>query len=174
MQPHRQRIHEDAVAAIFLQQHLREREQLVSRESLVLILPQQVTIHPWPDLWEFHNKRGLGRNALRHTGTAIGVLGDKHAVRRLVRMFSKPFRKNDLLAVGSCVAGLTWIRDQGQVDPIVALTKHKDSGVRGMAMIALGHLGAQYTVDPLTRCFQNMSHDNRFKWRILYEISLIL
>ena len=71
------------------------------------------------------------------------------------------------------VRALSYLRDQSQVARLVELTGARSAQVRGMAVIALGRIGARDTVDPLTRCFRNMSYNNKFRWDILFEISRI-
>jgi HEAT repeat protein len=55
----------------------------------------------------------------------------------------------------------------------VELTQARSAQVRGMAVIALGRISARDTVDPLTRCYRNMSHNNKFRWDILFSITRI-
>jgi HEAT repeat protein len=125
------------------------------------------------ELEKFHvNNRD--RLTKRHTPLAIGVLGGKTEAKALVRMFESPFDQKDIYPVSNAVYGLSWIRDQDAVAKLVELAGNDSKKVRGMAIIALGRVGARHRVDPLTRCFENMSHNNRFRWGILYAISRIL
>ena len=55
------------------------------------------------------------------------------------------------------------------------ITKGGDPKLRGMAAIAMGYAGAFQRVDPLTRCYANVSFRNGFgQWQMLRAISRIL
>jgi hypothetical protein len=55
------------------------------------------------------------------------------------------------------------------------ITKGGAPELRGMAAIAMGYSGAFQRVDPLTRCYANVSFRNRFgQWEMLRAISRIL
>jgi HEAT repeat protein len=127
------------------------------------------------DLVKFHNRRGLNIRIKRHTPLAIGVLGGKDEVEGLIEMFSKPLgTKAEITNASSAVLALSFLRDQSQVVTLLDLSKNRSAQVRGMAVIALGRIGARDRVDPLTRCFENMSHNNYFRWRLLFRICRIV
>ncbi|MHC4492053.1 MAG: HEAT repeat domain-containing protein [Planctomycetota bacterium] len=126
------------------------------------------------DLVSFHNRKGLDIRIKRHTPLAIGVLGGKDEVEGLIEMFSKPLgTKAEVMNASGAVFALSFLRDQSQVATLLKLSQHRSAQVRGMAVIALGRIGARDRVDPLTRCFQNMSHNNYFRWRLLFRICRI-
>ncbi len=126
------------------------------------------------DLEKFHNTRGLDIRIKRHTPLAIGLLGSKDQVKTIIAMFSKEWKtKAEVVNASEAVRALSYLRDQSQVERLVELTGARSAQVRGMAVIALGRISARDTVDPLTRCYRNMSHSNRFRWNILYEVSRI-
>ncbi len=126
------------------------------------------------ELIKFYNGGSLPISGQRHVPLAIGVLGDKAAVATLTAIFEKPWKKQEIHMISNAVFGLSWIRDQSAVDKLVTLTTHANSDVRGMATIALGYMGARDRINPLSRCYENLSHNNDFRWEILHEISLIL
>jgi len=127
------------------------------------------------DLVNFHNRKGLNIRIKRHTPLAIGVLGGKDEVEGLIEMFSKPLgTKAEITNASSAVLALSFLRDQSQVVTLLDLSKSRSAQVRGMAVIALGRIGARDRVDPLTRCFENMSHNNYFRWRLLFGICRIV
>ncbi|MFB3065549.1 MAG: HEAT repeat domain-containing protein, partial [Planctomycetota bacterium] len=126
------------------------------------------------DLEKFHSTRGLDIRIKRHTPLAIGLLGSKDQVKIIIAMFSKEWKtRAEIVNASEAVRALSYLRDQSQVARLVELTGARSAQVRGMAVIALGRIGARDTVDPLTRCFRNMSHNNKFRWDILFEISRI-
>jgi len=126
------------------------------------------------DLVKFHNRKGLDIRIKRHTPVAIGLLGGKDEVEGLIEMFSKPLgTKAEVMNASAAVLALSFLRDQSQVATLLKLSQNRSAQVRGMAVIALGRIGARDRVDPLTRCFQNMSHNNNFRWRLLFDICRI-
>ncbi len=126
-----------------------------------------------PDLGKLHATKGINRHIKRHTPVAIGVLGGQDDAKYLLEMVGAPFDKKDQYIVSTAAFALSWLRDQAAAEALVLLTKHDNAQVRGMAVIALGHICARDRVDPLTRCFANMSHNNRFRWKVLHSISKI-
>jgi HEAT repeat protein len=126
------------------------------------------------ELIKFHATGKLPISGQRHVPLAIGVLGDKNAVKTLTAIFSTPWKKHEIHMISNAVFGLSWIRDQSAVAALVELTGNTNSEVRGMAVIALGYLGARDRVNPLSRCYENLSHNNDFRWEILHDIALIL
>jgi HEAT repeat protein len=113
--------------------------------------------------------------ARRQLPLALGLLGDKADVKSLVNFFAKNWKKNERFEVSNAAFGLSWLKDQGAVEQLVALDKNADADVRGMAVIALGYVSAQDRVSPLSRCYENASHRNDFGgWKLLLEISRIL
>ena len=129
----------------------------------------------WIDeIEKFHDRESTNSRIRRHTPVAIGVLGGKDQANALVAMFAKPLTKKQMVPASSAVFALSFLRDQGAVDELVELSGNSNTQVRGLAVIALGRIGARDRVDPLTRCFENLSHNNGFRWDILRAITLIL
>jgi HEAT repeat protein len=128
------------------------------------------------ELKQFGTDKSLTDKTTRLLPLALAILGDRADIRALIQIFSKQWNKKERVEVSSAVFGLSWIKDQNAVDQLVNLVeKSPDADVRGMAVIALGYVGARDRVNPLTRCFENSSHHNKFAhWDVLNEISLIL
>ena len=126
------------------------------------------------DLEKFHNSGGLDIRIKRHTPLAIGLLGGEDQGKAIIAMFSREWQtRAEIVNASNAVSALSYLRDESQVAKLVKLTRARSAQVRGMAVIALGRIGARDTVDPLTRCYRNVSFINRFRWPILYEISRI-
>jgi len=126
------------------------------------------------DLVKFHKTGGLNIRIKRHTPLAIGVLGGKDQAKEIIEMFSSESKtRAEIINASGAVRALSYLRDQGMIGKLVELTGSRSAQVRGMAIIALGRIGARDAVDPLTRCFRNLSHNNRFRWNILYYINRI-
>ena len=128
------------------------------------------------ELKHFAGDKALNDKTKRQLPLALGILGDKGDVRTLINFFAKNWKKNERFEVSNAAFGLSWLKDQGAVEQLVALAqKSPDADVRGMAAIALGYVSAQDRVSPLSHCYENASHRNGFAgWKLLYEISLIL
>jgi len=126
------------------------------------------------DLVKFHKTGGLNIRIKRHTPLAIGVLGGKDQAKEIIEMFSSESKtRAEIINASGAVRALSYLRDQGMIGKLVELTGSRSAQVRGMAIIALGRIGARDAVDPLTRCFRNLSHNNRFRLNILYYINRI-
>jgi HEAT repeat protein len=127
-------------------------------------------------LHQFGRDKSLTDKTMRMMPLAYSILGGRSEVKSLIQSFSKNWNKAERVRVSSAAFGLSWIKDQIAVDDLVALAaKSPDAEVRGMACVALGYVGARDRVSPLSRCYENSSHHNRFAgWDVLYEISLIL
>jgi HEAT repeat protein len=128
------------------------------------------------ELKRFSTDKSLTDKTTRLLPLALAILGDRADVKALIQSFAKLWNKSEGLQISSAAFGLSWIKDQSAVDQLVALAeKSPEAEVRGMAVIALGYVGARDRVSPLVRCYENASHHNRFaNWDVLYEISLIL
>ena len=127
------------------------------------------------DLRKVQGGTGLTMETLRQTPLALGVLGGKREVSTLVGHFSRGFKKNERYRASNAVAGLSWDRDVSAVDKLLkAYSGSADRNARGLTVIALGYVGAEEQVDPLTRCYENISFRKRFDWEILLAISGIL
>jgi HEAT repeat protein len=128
------------------------------------------------ELKRFSTDKSLTDKTKRLLPLALAILGDRADVKALIQSFAKLWNKSEGLQISSAAFGLSWIKDQSAVDQLVALAeKSPEAEVRGMAVIALGYVGARDRVSPLVRCYENASHHNRFaNWDVLYEISLIL
>jgi HEAT repeat protein len=128
------------------------------------------------ELKHFAGDKALNDKTKRQLPLALGLLGDKGDVRTLVNFFAKNWKKNERFEVSNAAFGLSWLKDQSAVEQLVTLAqKSPDADARGMAAIALGYVGAQDRVSPLSRCYENASHRNGFGgWKLLLEISLIL
>lgn len=116
------------------------------------------------------------RETERQLPLAVGILGDQSETRNLVGYFRKGWKSKDAYMISNAAFGLTWIRDQSAVDQLAQLaTQSSDESVRAMATIALGYVGMRARINPLTRCFENISHRNRFGgWGVLDDIAGIL
>jgi HEAT repeat protein len=127
-------------------------------------------------LVSFARTPSLNDNTLRQVPLAIGVIGDRGDVALMVRYFAKQWKKNRRYEVSNAAFGLGWIRDESAMKTLrQMITKGGDPKVRGMAAIAMGYSGAFQRVDPLTRCYANVSFRNRFgQWEMLRAISRIL
>lgn len=112
----------------------------------------------------------------RQLTLAIGVLGGKDEVPTLVDYFAKDWIQKRSHAVSNAAFALCWDHDQSAVDKLVDLIeKSPDAKVRGMAVVALGYVGARDRVNTLARCYENMDHNNHFAhWSLLYTIAGIL
>ncbi len=128
------------------------------------------------ELMSFARTSSLNDKTLRQVPLAIGVLGDRNEVGTMVRYFSKQWKKNQRYEVSNAAFGLGWIKDESALKTLrTMITKGGDPSLRGMAAIAMGYAGAFERVDPLTRCYANVSFRNRFgQWEMLYAISRIL
>jgi HEAT repeat protein len=128
------------------------------------------------ELKRFAADKSLNDKTKRQLPLALGILGDKGDVRALVQFFAKNWKKNERYEVSNAAFGLSWIKDQGAVEQLVALAeKSPDADVRGMAVIALGYVSAQDRISPLSRCYENANHRNSFSgWKLLLELSQIL
>ncbi|MCZ6572565.1 MAG: hypothetical protein O7C98_05255 [Planctomycetota bacterium] len=112
---------------------------------------------------------------LRQLPLAIGVLGGKRDVSRLVRKFSRGWDTKERNGVANSVFALCYLRDQSAVSKLLRLTKRSDKDIRGMAVIALGYVGMQGETNPLSRLVENTSHRNFFGgWKLLARTSRIL
>jgi HEAT repeat protein len=129
-----------------------------------------------PQLKQFGMDKSLTDKTLRMLPLALAILGDRAEVKALIQQFAKVWNKADRVQVSAAAFGLSWIKDQSAVNELIALVeKSPDAEVRGMAIIALGYVGARDRVSPLSRCYENASHHNKFAhWDVLNEISLIL
>jgi len=111
----------------------------------------------------------------RQVSLAIGILGDKKKTSTVAGYFSTTWATNRRYAVSNAAFGLGWMKDQGAIARLTKLMTSSDDKVRGMAAIALGYVGARDRVNPLTRCYENLSYRNKFSgWRVMYGISRIL
>lgn len=128
------------------------------------------------ELRSFARTSSLNDKTLRQVPLAIGVLGDRDDVATMVRYFSKQWKKNERYEISNAAFGLGWIKDESALKTLrTMITKGGDPNLRGMAAIAMGYAGAFERVDPLTRCYANVSFRNRFgQWEMLYAISRIL
>lgn len=128
------------------------------------------------ELKHFAADQTLNDKTRRQLPLALGLLGDKGDVRNLINFFAKNWKKNERFEISNAAFGLSWIKDQGAVEPLVGLaSKNADADVRGMAVIALGYVAAQDRVSPLSHCYENANHRNDFGgWKLLLEISRIL
>ncbi len=116
-----------------------------------------------------------GPRAERHAPLALAVLGDKKHTKRITTYFAKEWKNRDRYRVAQAVYGMAWLRDQSAVKELIKLSKSSSPKVRGMAIIALGYVGARDRVSPLTRVFSNVSHRNGFgNWDIIRYIAGIL
>ncbi len=112
---------------------------------------------------------------LRQLPLAIGVLGGKRDVSRLVRKFSRGWDTKERNSVANSVFALCYLRDQSAVSKLLRLTKRNDKDIRGMAVIALGYVGMRGETNPLSRLVESTSHRNFFGgWRLLARSSRIL
>ncbi len=128
------------------------------------------------ELKHFAADQTLNDKTRRQLPLALGILGDKGDVKSLINFFARNWKKNERFEVSNAAFGLSWIKDQGAVEPLIAMaSKNADPDVRGMAVIALGYVAAQDRVSPLSRCYENANHRNDFGgWKLLLEISRIL
>jgi HEAT repeat protein len=118
---------------------------------------------------------GKERDIKKQVTLALGILGDRAMNQKLPSYFAKPWKTQDRFLVSNAAFGLSWIRDEGSVAELVKLSGDKNEQVRALATIALGHVGSTAPVDALTRCFENVSHRNRFGgFDILFDIAHIL
>ncbi|MHC4136500.1 MAG: HEAT repeat domain-containing protein [Planctomycetota bacterium] len=127
-------------------------------------------------LVSFARTPSLNDKTLRQVPLAIGVIGDRGDVALMVRYFAKQWKKNRRYEVSNAAYGLGWIKDESALKTLrKMITKGGDPQLRGMAAIAMGYAGAFERVDPLTRCYANVSFRNRFgHWEMLRAISRIL
>ena len=93
-----------------------------------------------------------------------------------MRFFSQSWKAQRRHAVANAAFAFAWNRDQSALAGLVKMaTRDPNAQVRGMATIALGYLSARDRVNPLTRCYENISYRSRFGgWSVLYTISRIL
>ena len=75
---------------------------------------------------------------------------------------------------GNAAYALGWIRDEAVVAQLSKLARSGNKKIRGMAVIALGYAAAAENVNPLSRCYENVSHKRDFDWDLLQEIASIL
>ncbi|MHC4547234.1 MAG: HEAT repeat domain-containing protein [Planctomycetota bacterium] len=127
------------------------------------------------ELLDFAGTSSLNDKTRRQLPLALGVLGDREQVRKITAYFAKQWKKNERYEVSNAAFGLAWLRDESAVGRLRRMAKRPDAKVRGMAVIALGYSGARDAVDPLSRCYANVSFRNRFgNWDLLLAISRIL
>ncbi|MHC4339272.1 MAG: HEAT repeat domain-containing protein, partial [Planctomycetota bacterium] len=99
----------------------------------------------------------------RQLPLAIGILGDRRTVRTLARFFSRAWKAQRRHAVANAAFAFAWNRDQSALASLVKMaTRDPNAQVRGMATIALGYLSARERINPLTRCYENISYRSRF------------
>ncbi len=126
------------------------------------------------DLKDQLRKKHTGE-VLRQLPLAIGVLGGKSEVSRLISKFSRGWDTKERNGVANSVFALCYLRDQSAVSRLLRLTKRSDKDVRGMAVIALGYVGMQGETNPLSRLVESTSHRNSFGgWKLLARTSRIL
>lgn len=128
------------------------------------------------ELLSFARGASLNDKTLRQVPLAIGVIGDRNDVGTMVRYFAKQWKKKQRYEISNAAFGLGWIKDESAMKALrTMITKGGDPDLRGMAAIAMGYSGAASRVDPLTRCYANISFRNRFgHWDLLRSISRIL
>ena len=106
---------------------------------------------------------------------AMGILGGRGTNDSLIAMFAKGWKRREVYVSSSAAFAMGSIRDIGAVTELARLIEESPNpDVRGMAVIALGYTAGRDSVSPLTRCFTNLSYRNGYRWRLLYEISMIL
>ncbi len=126
------------------------------------------------DLKDQLRKKHTGE-VLRQLPLAIGVLGGKSEVSRLISRFSRGWDTKERNGVANSVFALCYLRDQSAVSRLLRLTKRSDKDIRGMAVIALGYVGMQGETNPLSRLVESTSHRNSFGgWKLLALTSRIL
>ena len=128
------------------------------------------------ELLSFARTSSLNDKTLRQLPLALGVIGDRQDVAAMVRYFAKQWKRQQRYEVSNAAFGLGWIKDESALKILREMIKKGgDPQVRGMAAIAMGYSGALARVDPLTRCYANVSYRNRFgQWAMLSSISRIL
>jgi len=116
-----------------------------------------------------------GPRAERQVPLALAVLGDKKHVKRITTYFKREWKNRDRFRASQAVYGMAWLRDQSAVENLIELSQSSNKSVRGMAIIALGYVGARDTVPPLARVYANVSYRNDFgNWDVLEHIAGIL
>jgi len=128
------------------------------------------------ELLSFARTSSLSAETLRQVPLALGVIGDRDEVATMIRYFAKQWKKKQHYEVSNAAFGLGWIKDESALKALrTMISKGGDPQLRGMAAIAMGYSGAAARVDPLTRCYANVSFRNRFgNWEMLRSISRIL
>jgi HEAT repeat protein len=121
-------------------------------------------------------KKEQQKETARQAPLAIGVLGDRRQTRTLTEYFSNSWKQKDRYPVSNAAFGQGWIRDAESVDGLLKLASTSpDAGVRAMAAIALGYVGATDPVNGLTRCFAGTNYKKDFVgFQTLFHISTIL
>jgi HEAT repeat protein len=128
------------------------------------------------ELLSFARTSSLNDKTRRQVPLALGVIGDRNDVGAMVRYFAKQWKRQQRYEVSNAAFGLGWIKDESALKVLrQMIVKGVDAQIRGMAAIAMGYSGAYSRVDPLTRCYANVSFRNRFgQWEMLRSISRIL
>lgn len=84
---------------------------------------------------------------------ALGKLGDKKAVRQLIRLLSSS--KEDLTVRSAAATALGELGDGQALEPLIMILKEEQSSLRQVAAIALGKLGHLKAVEPLIRAMRD-------------------
>ncbi|MHC4547235.1 MAG: HEAT repeat domain-containing protein [Planctomycetota bacterium] len=129
-----------------------------------------------PELKGFEQSSSLTFQTRRQLPLALGLLGDRRDVSRLIDYFGRGWKTQARHEASNAAFGFAWLRDRSAIQRLSRLAAGShDPAVRALAAVALGYAGARDRVSPLARCYANTSHRNRFGgWDLLLEISRIL